>query len=59
MSQIKNFRRPLFFVALLASITGLSFYIRVLNSSDSNSRSTIIEIQVDMRLGGGLRNPIK
>lgn len=53
MPQIKRLRKPLA-IALLASITSLSFYIYVVDTSNSDSRSTTIKIGVDLTLRGGL-----
>ncbi|MEA5605670.1 hypothetical protein [Nostoc sp. UHCC 0252] len=53
MPPIKRLRKPLA-IALLASITSLSFYIHVVDTSNSDSRSTTIKIGVDLTLRGGL-----
>ncbi|MEH2242406.1 hypothetical protein [Nostoc sp.] len=54
MPPIKRLREPLAIAALLASITGFSFYIHVIDTSNSDSRSTTIKIGVDLTLRGGL-----
>ncbi|WP_206757687.1 hypothetical protein [Nostoc sp. FACHB-892] len=54
MPPIKRLRKPLAIAVLLASITGFSFYIDVIDTSNSDSRSTTIKIGVDLTLRGGL-----
>jgi hypothetical protein len=54
MFPIKRLRKPLAITALLASITGLTFSIHVINTSNSESRSTNIKIELDLTLRGGL-----
>ncbi|MCC2695894.1 hypothetical protein [Nodularia sp. LEGE 04288] len=53
MTLIKHLRKPLA-IALLASITNLNFYIYVVDTSNSDSRSTTIKIGVDLTRRGGL-----
>jgi hypothetical protein len=54
MIPIQKFRKPLAIALLTSSIISLSFYIYVVDTGNSESRSTTIKIGIDLTLRGGL-----